>query len=733
MAESTAALPATTGYTGIKAMYFKFKKHIHPQYEQAHTHLTDAFASNIDIDTLFIDGDNRTIWKQNPLNTIRLQISQIIIELTSADEGFDLTDNEEASLSEANHVTSLITSLAINTRTREGSISIRSTKDIQRAFDSTLRDTNNQVITILLHIDSLRFKKHFNPLNIYEWGQRDRVTFPEWHKGDTNGYNDTDDLPADEYTLKHAMHDFRELLSPEGKYNKNNHVDRGRAQAPITAYDVFNYKAMPSDVQDRYQSKQNRELVRGSALVPFKTNIPTVQNPSINMTQLYYLDPPATGERLITRDGSYFHLRDQGGAQEKLFIQNTPICTGNSPAEIRAWYMAFTVHAASKGYYIHPYFCFRTDSMNSNFGFSAGIDDDYINHDLPVKYGPNLETWSQKVYQAISNDRIFPKGTCDRQRDIINNHYGGRGYEALLAIIRDDLPIYQSNPTKYIRDIPRQNPRETLDRYYFRYVDYLQLRAHLKDITLDLNHKGELDDFIQGTIYSDEFIRLTREDRKSKDPHVLQHFSQSMILNTLNKLQKEDILPMQRKIPPITPPIARRNNDRRFQTPTQNTFKQRNRNRSPKETRSPQEKDKKMNLIDMDPEDPLASLEIPENSEAFETYIDNYQNAVINNVNTDPRSFDTSKPCLVCGQSGHTFDNCGVLNNLAYMQRHYISWKIYLAKAHKRQQEALTDQKINRLESQYRDMSLDNFDEEEMVFSDDDENEDNPDFQEGDY
>ena len=103
----------------------------------------------------------------------------------------------------------------------------------------------------------------------------------------------------------------------------------------------------------------------------------------------------------------------------------------------------------------------------------------------------------------------------------------------------------------------------------------------------------------------------------------------------------------------------------------------------------------------MDPEDPLASLKIPENSKAFEQYINNQQNAVINNVNTDPRSFNTSKPCLVRRQSGHTFKKCGVLNNLAYLQRHYISWKIYLAKAHKRQQEALTNMKINQLKSQY--------------------------------
>ena len=59
--------------------------------------------------------------------------------------------------------------------------------------------------------------------------------------------------------------------------------------------------------------------------------------------------------------------------------------------------------------------------------------------------------------------------------------------------------------------------------------------------------------------------------------------------------------------------------------------------------------------------------------------------------------------------------------------------EIYLAKAHKRQQEIQTDMKINQLESQYRDANLDNFNEEEMVFTDDDIDDDNSDFQEGDY
>jgi hypothetical protein len=389
--------------------------------------------------------------------------------------------------------------------------------------------------------------------------------------------------------------------------------------------------------------------------------------------------------------------------------------------------MAFTVHAASKGYYIHPYFCFRRESMNSTYGFSAGIDDDYLLHDLPIKMAPNLEIWSQKIYQAISNDKVFPKGVCDSQRDIIINHYGGRGYEALLAIIRGDLPIFQSHPSKYIRDVPRQRPRETLDRYYFRYIDYLQLRAHLKDVTTDLNHKGELDDFIQGTLHADTFIRLTREDRKSKDPHVQLQFSQSMILNTLTKILNEDILPNQKKTPSIphgspnirnTPGRSPSNRFRTARIDRNSTLK----NKSPKQ----------VNSIHMDPNDPLASLNVPNDVGRLSEYIDNYSTAVINNINKDPRTFDTTKPCLVCGETGHTFENCSILNNIPFLQRHYISWKIYLAKEHKRQSEAMIEKQINRLEYQYRDSNNEDLDEEEMVFTDIEEDE-LEDFRQGDY
>ena len=52
-----------------------------------------------------------------------------------------------------------------------------------------------------------------------------------------------------------------------------------------------------------------------------------------------------------------------------------------------------------------------------------------------------------------------------------------------------------------------------------------------------------------------------------------------------------------------------------------------------------------------------------EDLEPFHEYHENYKQAVIKNLDTDPREFTTTKPCLVCNKTGHTFDNCPILKN----------------------------------------------------------------------
>ena len=106
----------------------------------------------------------------------------------------------------------------------------------------------------------------------------------------------------------------------------------------------------------------------------------------------------------------------------------------------------------------------------------------------------------------------------------------------------------------------------------------------------------------------------------------------------------------------------------------------------------------------MDPDQPLLNLEDPQwiaLIDPLTQYQDNYKQAVINNINKDPREFDTSKPCLVCNKSGHTFDDCPILNNIAHLKKHYISWKMFLARTARQQEEINHDNTVNLLETEY--------------------------------
>ena len=97
---------------------------------------------------------------------------------------------------------------------------------------------------------------------------------------------------------------------------------------------------------------------------------------------LSYLDPPLdTGvmpsptdiNRIITWNGQFFPLADQGNDGLKMFQNNIPSCNGTSPQEVCSWYISLTQHASTCGFYVHPYFCFRP-SIASLVVFTCGFD-----------------------------------------------------------------------------------------------------------------------------------------------------------------------------------------------------------------------------------------------------------------------------------------------------------------------------------------------------------------------
>ena len=228
------------------------------------------------------------------------------------------------------------------------------------------------------------------------------------------------------------------------------------------------------------------------------------------------------------------------------------------------------------------------------------------------------------------------------------------GYEALLAIIQMDHPIYHHHPTSFIRAPPRQRKAEALSAHFYRYVDYLRLRVYLKNINTNLsNASSELDDFINVTFFEMQYHCLIREDQKSQSPNVLVQFSQNRIVGTLNRLlanYNDEFKPKER--------CSLRNNGVQGGKNLLPQFQHiqqlhTNAKHMPQRSTTPRSKPSKINSIAMNPSQPLLNLEEPPGLTEFEPVNEsqeNYKQAVINNVKRDPREFNTSKLCLVCNK-----------------------------------------------------------------------------------
>ena len=77
-----------------------------------------------------------------------------------------------------------------------------------------------------------------------------------------------------------------------------------------------------------------------------------------------------------------------------------------------------------------------------------------------------------------------------------------------------------------------------------------------------------------------------------------------------------------------------------------------------------------------DAEDPT-HINVPDEvGDTFDTIVDSYINA----SSTNNTGFDMSWPCAVCNKARHTFNYCPVLQNVNFLCRHYIQFKLFLKK-----------------------------------------------------
>ena len=180
--------------------------------------------------------------------------------------------------------------------------------------------------------------------------------------------------------------------------------------------------------------------------------------------------------------------------------------------------------------YVHPIYCLQPTSRDPK-GFSVGSDTDTTMFDLPDLRIPQISQQSAVIYNTLTKQGMFPAGS---DGDAIAKQGYGCGYELLNKLVQKYLSNYTAAmPAKLLDDRPQQQSGETIHQYFNRYDDYANLQAILENISSNLCHRNELDNFILGLLYSEQYVRITYDEIKSTDPLIQAKYTPGQIVSTL--------------------------------------------------------------------------------------------------------------------------------------------------------------------------------------------------------
>ncbi|MGK3748035.1 MAG: hypothetical protein ACI8RD_000325, partial [Bacillariaceae sp.] len=127
---------------------------------------------------------------------------------------------------------------------------------------------------------------------------------------------------------------------------------------------------------------------------------------------------------------------------------------------------------------------------------------------------------------------------------VTQNH--GQGYQALIQIVMQNHPSVIKRPSILCRNRPSQED-DSIQTYFRRYDEFLELRAFTEDNHTNLIHPGEIDAFIDGLKYSNFLHSVSRLERQ--DPSKQYKFTPGTIVPTLTAYLAYDESPSKVKLP----------------------------------------------------------------------------------------------------------------------------------------------------------------------------------------
>lgn len=645
-------------WTRIKGIRYSFHRHTLNKYSDCHAFLNESLSSDIEFpaDTLFLEAEI-TPEEATLVNDFTTRIrDEIVLDIIHL-----MMDAPSTFNNDSEHITSLFAESMMRYKDGNRQVPIRTTKSFTKAAQKAIDEEKNY-IEIILSIDHWHFdRKKWTAMNF------EHVSLQEIPQESTaNTTQGDNNMTQEQGTMMTILERIVDKMNSNNNRQPGQQTDqgvRGQMGTANTGNPAYYNKAnMPDLVRERYEKKDESKILTSNEMKPFILPNPTPEDPNATITSNYFVDGP----RVVTRDGTLFDLtfHDQSkpaSKADKTFLATFPKLYGEHPHVVRKWYREVLDHCKRLNIYLHPYYLFRKKA-NHIRGFTIG---DSESDDLPSKFQFSIDTWSVLLYEAIRSDKVIPE-TCVQMRQTMVNYQSGSGYETIYALISMTHPHHLRYPHDLIRAPPAQRPGERLESYYFRYIDFLSLRAYLKNIPGSLDDEDEVSTFIQGTLDRKELRRKTDEERTSSSEDKKEKYKSGALLRTLqvyvNEITREQ--GGVRRFKQVSVPTSRHRRSPRLRD-SHST-----KSNSPTSSLTTTS----INLIDM-----CGLPEVDQEDNDAEKWHGVYC-AAVNSISSQPKLFDTSQQCLVCRKTGHAFDKCPVLNDIPSLKEHRIAVAVLIKK-----------------------------------------------------
>ena len=691
--------------TGIK---YLFLRHTIPKYQGVHTHLNEKLTDEIsieDMDDLFIQPPDTS--EPTLVEDVVGTLKRIVVEHVASLVGETTYNNDLIK------IRTLFDKTIIRTKNGDTNVSLRNKRHLIEAAKRTIEE-GNSMIHLHFDIDQWHFNiQMWSAMNFEHVGLEQSIDTTSPGNTTTQG-NQLSQAITTMTALLGRMNQNNPTQNQASQASNNPNIPQGTTGSPHTGIGLpWNPNSLPTQVKERYLKREG--ILTGSEMLPF--NIATAGSPA-PVKMIYYLDPPGIGPRLITRDGLCFDLtrneRSKEASRDKQFIANFPRMQGDAPEQIRKWYREVTAFALGHNIYVHPYYLFRKDAAHIR-GFTVGTDTITEHHDLPTRFELAITEWGTLIYTALKSDKVIPE-SCPQQRQTILSYEGGKGYEALKAMINRTHPISARHPHDAIRDHPIQEKSESLEQYYFKYQDFLRLRAFLVDHKATMSDKAEVSTLIKGTLYCDKLRRKTDDERESSDQFKVDKYKEGRLLQTLQVYVEEIKQERERRTPKpsFIPSNLSKRGDRRSGRSSKSRTSLSSGSTTPSTLTN-----SSINLIDQ-----LGEPKMPESDDAASIFAHSVYIHALRAIDGDAKKFDTLRPCLVCGEKGHSFDGCPMLNDIEYLRSHRIMVAGFLKRIEKSDENYVENAKISQISANHNE-------EEESYASDSSASSEQMDFLEG--